>query len=75
MIPCVMVRSKPKGLPITNTLAPTSKRDESPYGITVNLIFLGGSIFIMARSLAGSIPTTFAGKTDPSKIVTRKVFA
>jgi hypothetical protein len=60
MIPLVIVPSRPKGLPIATTGAPTTSVDESA---TVSgwSCAAGASILITARSVDGSVPTTVAG--------------
>ena len=59
-MPRVRVRSRPKGLPIASTFWPTRRRVESPKGITVSLMPLGGVNFMTARSFSGSVPITLA---------------
>ena len=59
-MPLVTVRSRPNGLPIATTGSPTSTFEESPSGSGWSWLD-GASTLSSARSVAGSVPTTFGG--------------
>ena len=58
-MPLVTVRSSPKGLPIATTGSPTWSCEEWPSGSGWSWSD-GASTFSSARSVAGSVPTTWA---------------
>ena len=58
-MPLVTVRSSPKGLPIATTGSPTSIPEDLPR-VSGCSSLAGASTSSIARSVAGSVPTTLA---------------
>ena len=76
MMPCVIVWSRPKGLPIANTFWPTRRSSEVPMSSgrirvrSLARVMVSGSSCSTAMSLSASKPTmrAFAGSSSPVKV-------